>query len=121
VGLLNALYAYQGKHKSAEELAKDACYLEIDVLGEPIGKQDQYIAAYGGLQHIRFNPDESVFVDPVICSKKTLKELQDNLLLFYTGITRNATSVLTEQKENIDKKTDYLNKLRGLAVEAASA
>jgi len=118
VGLLNALYAYQGKHKSAEELAREACYLEIDVVGEPIGKQDQYIAAYGGLQHIQFNPDESVYVDPVICSKETLKKLEKSLLLFYTGTTREAMSILKEQKQNIDKKQEYLKKLKELSVEA---
>ena len=62
VGLLNALYAYKGQHKSAEILAKEACKIEIDIVGEPIGKQDQYAAAYGGINHIQFNADGTVFV-----------------------------------------------------------
>jgi len=70
VGLLNALYAYKGELKSAAELAEQACRIEIDIVGEPIGKQDQYIASHGGLCHIQFNPDESVFVSPIICGKK---------------------------------------------------
>ena len=69
VGLLNALYAYQGIPKTAAELAQEAARIEIEILGEPIGKQDHYIAAYGGMQFIQFNSDESVHVNPVICSK----------------------------------------------------
>jgi D-glycero-alpha-D-manno-heptose-7-phosphate kinase len=94
VGLLNALYAYQGILKSAQELAEQACHIEIDVIGEPIGKQDQYIAAYGGLCHIQFNPDESVFVNPVICGKDRKENLAKNLLLLYTGESRKANTIL---------------------------
>jgi len=71
VGLLNALYAYKGMHAGAKRLAKEACEIEIKRCSKPIGKQDQYIAAYGGLQHIQFNPDETVFVDPIIHSRDT--------------------------------------------------
>lgn len=97
VGLLNALYAYLGHMAGAERLAREACYIEIDRCGKAIGKQDQYIAAYGGLQYIRFNPDGSVFTDPVICSLDTRKRLQSRLLLLYTGLTRRADDILTEQ------------------------
>jgi D-glycero-alpha-D-manno-heptose-7-phosphate kinase len=119
VGLLNALYAYQGKLKSAESLAKEACYLEVDTLGEPIGKQDQYIAAYGGLRYIQFNPDETVFTEPIMYSKVNKDELNQNLLLLYMGDTRKAGSILKEQKANIRQgdKTEFLRKMRDLAVE----
>jgi D-glycero-alpha-D-manno-heptose-7-phosphate kinase len=102
VGLLNALYAYVGQHVGAERLAQEACRIEIDICGKPIGKQDQYIAAYGGLQHIRFNPDESVFVDPVICPPDRKRELEKSLLLLYTGLTRSADDILAEQTRNTE-------------------
>jgi D-glycero-alpha-D-manno-heptose-7-phosphate kinase len=83
----------------AERLADEACHIEIDRCRKPIGKQDQYIAAYGGLQYIRFNPDGSVFTDPVICSAATRQKLQTRLLLLYTGLTRSADNILSEQTE----------------------
>lgn len=97
VGLLNALYAYKGRHVSAEQLAQEACKIEIDILKNPIGKQDQYIAAYGGIQHIQFNPDESVYVDPIICSFETKSKLENNMLILYTGLTRSAYTILSKQ------------------------
>lgn len=102
VGVLNALYAYAGRHVSAEELAQKACAIEISILGKPIGKQDQYLAAYGGFQHVRFNPDETVEVNPIICSHEASKNLQKRLLLFYTGIQRAASSVLKDAKRRIN-------------------
>ncbi len=101
VGVLNALYAFQGRHVSAEELARQACDIEIEVLKKPIGKQDQYIAAYGGFQHIRFNPDETVEVNPIIFSREASQSVMSRLLLFYTGMQRNANSVLKHAKKNI--------------------
>ena len=106
VGLLNALYAYQGKHVTAERLAQEACRIEIDILKKPIGKQDQYIAAYGGFQHIKFNSDNSVYVDPIICKEETKRKLEDRLLLFYTGITRSADPILAKQTKNMASKKD---------------
>lgn len=103
VGLLNALYAYQGKHVNAERLAKEACKIEIDILKKPIGKQDQYIAAYGGLQYIQFNSDDSVFVDPIISLSETKRVFEKNLLLFYTGITRSADPILATQGKSLEK------------------
>src|ERR1051325_3366108 len=94
VGLLNALHAYTGRHAGAERLANEACWIEIEKCGKPIGKQDQYIAAYGGLQYTRFNPDGSVFVDPIICRPETRRTLESSLLLLYTGLTRSANDVL---------------------------
>jgi len=102
VGALNALYAFQGRHVSAEELARQACDIEIEVLGKPIGKQDQYIAAYGGFQHVRFNPDETVEVNPIICSKDASESIMSRLLLFYTGLQRSASSVLRHAKRRIN-------------------
>ena len=119
VGLLNSLYAYKGVLKSAEELAREACHIEIDILGEPAGKQDQYIAAYGGLRYIQFNPDETVFTEPIIYARKSKEELSRSLLLFYTGDTRDARSILEQQKTNISQpdKAVSLKKMRDLALE----
>jgi len=97
VGLLNALYAFKGHMAGAERLANEACHIEIDRCRKPIGKQDQYIAAYGGLRYIRFNPDESVFSDPILCSPDTRKRLHNRLLMLYTGLTRSADNILSEQ------------------------
>ena len=117
VGLLNALYAYLGKHVSAKQLAEEASEIEIDILKDPIGKQDHYIAAYGGLQHIQFNPDDSVFVDPIICRTETKKELERRLLLLYTGLTRSASSILSVQNKNMQnekKKRETMEKMVAL-------
>lgn len=100
VGLLNALYAHLGVFAGAERLAEQACNIEIERCGKPIGKQDQYIAAYGGFQYIQFNSDGSVYVDPVICRPETKRKLHAQLLMLYTGLTRSADDVLREQKSN---------------------
>jgi D-glycero-alpha-D-manno-heptose-7-phosphate kinase len=115
VGLLHALYAMQGKVVTPERLARDACYIELDKLQEPIGKQDQYIAAYGGLQFIRFQPDGSVFIDPVVCRPETRLELNRRLLMFFTGMTRDAREVLGKQNGRADVNLDALEKLTALA------
>ena len=115
VGVLNALYAYKGMHVSAEKLAREACQIEIDILKRPIGKQDQYIAAYGGINFIRFNKDESVFVDPIICSRTTKEVLNSKLMLFFTGVNRTSSSILEEQKSSIDNCIEYHHKLVELA------
>lgn len=99
VGLLNALYAYRNEHRSKDSLARQACQVEIDRCGEPIGKQDQYAAAYGGLNLIRFHPDESVSVDPVICPPAVLQQFEDSIMIFFTGRTRSASAVLARQSE----------------------
>jgi D-glycero-alpha-D-manno-heptose-7-phosphate kinase len=118
VGALNAMYAYQGRLVDAETLARQACQIEIEILGKPIGKQDQYIAAYGGLRFIRFLPDDTVVVEPVAVEEEVRRALDDRLLLFYTGITRQASSILEEQVANIDERTEMLLGLRDLAGEA---
>lgn len=116
VGLLHALYAYKGQYVTPERLAYEACHIEIDILGEPIGKQDHFIVANGGLQFIRFNPDGSVFVDPIVCSKEMKRKLNKNLLIFYIGNPRKVSSILSEQKKNTINKIEYLTKIRNLAI-----
>ena len=120
VGLLNALYAYTGVLKSADELAQQACRIEIDLLGEPIGKQDQYIAAYGGLCHIQFNPDGSVFVNPIVLSNASRQGLEKKLMLFYTGISRDAKIVLSDQKSRTSRgeTLKYLSRMVALTLDA---
>jgi len=118
VGLLNALYAYAGRRVSPERLAREAAHIEIDILKEPIGKQDHYIAAYGGIRHFRFLPDERVKVAPIPCDPRFKKKLNGSLLLFYTGITRRARSVLKQQTENIARRLPVLERMRAQAEEA---
>jgi D-glycero-alpha-D-manno-heptose-7-phosphate kinase len=101
VGLLNALYAYQNRYISKDALAEQACDIEISRCGEPIGKQDQYAAAFGGLNLIRFHPDESVSVDPVLCRPEILERLEASTLVFFTGRTRSASAVLARQSERL--------------------
>ncbi|MCC6277351.1 MAG: GHMP kinase [Oligoflexia bacterium] len=115
VGLLNALKSYLGKLSTAESLASEACAIEIDELKEPIGKQDQYIAAYGGLQFIRFLPSGEVRVEPVVCSTQKRKALEAHTLLFFTGKTRDAKSVLKEQSENTSAKRQTLREMAAIA------
>ena len=99
VGLLNALFAYRGQYVSKESLARLACEIEIERCGEPIGKQDQYAAAYGGLNLIRFHPDETVSVDPLICTPAVLAQLEASTLVLFTGRTRSASAVLAQQSQ----------------------
>jgi D-glycero-alpha-D-manno-heptose-7-phosphate kinase len=115
VGLLHALYALEGQAVSPRRLAEQACHIEIDVLREPIGKQDQYIAAFGGLRFIRFQPDGQVCVDPVICRPEARRELNRRLLLFFTNQTRDAREVLTKQRARADGCRPGLQRLCQIA------
>lgn len=117
VGLLHTLACYRGKYYSKEKLASEACRVEIEMLHSPIGKQDQYAAAYGGLNFIKFHKDDTVSVEPIIAKASVIKDLQENLIMFYTGITHNANTILSEQKNNISagQKTENLIKMCGLA------
>ena len=108
VGLLHSLYTLQGRVVSPERLAREACCIEIEKLREPVGKQDQYIAAYGGLQLIQFNPDGSVFVNPVACTSKTRQQLNQRLLMFFTGATRDSREVLSKQQVATNQKLPVL-------------
>ncbi len=120
VGLLQALYAYQGKSVTAEDLARQACHIEIDILGKPIGKQDQYISAYGNMRFITFRNNE-VKVERVEITEETKRKFNENLLLFYTGITRQANQILTEQKTNIRERIPVLQEMVQLAFKAKEA
>lgn len=115
VGLLHALHAYSNQAVSASTLASEACAIEIDELGEPIGKQDQYIAAHGGLQFIQFFPDGRVQTDPVVCSPETRRELNSRLMLFHAGKTRQAGEILERQSAATSSRMDVLRHMRGLA------
>jgi D-glycero-alpha-D-manno-heptose-7-phosphate kinase len=112
VGLLNALHAYRGERVTASQLAEEASYVEIEMLGEPIGKQDQYAAAFGGLNLFVFKPGGAVTVEPQRMSSRGLQELFDSMLLFWTGHQRDAGQVLTEQRANIESKLDSLLAMR---------
>ncbi|MCE5322980.1 GHMP kinase [bacterium] len=119
VGLLNALYAYKGEAITAETLARQACKIEIDILGKPIGKQDQYIAAYGGIKHFKFYPNEEVEISGIELDESKRQRLCESLLLFYTGTTRKSSDVLTEQKGNIASKMALLTQMRDQADDLA--
>ncbi len=121
VGLLNALWAYRGVLKDPAELAEEACRIEIDRLGGTVGKQDQYIAAFGGVQHFEFRPDDSVRTSPIPLRTLDREALSDHLSLFYTGITRKAEAILQQQSARTQVNQDSLLRLRDLAGEARSA
>ena len=104
VSLLNVLHAYKRHYVSAEYLAKTACEIEIGRLGEPIGKQDQYAAAYGGLNFIRFNGDDSVDVEKIIMDPDAKKQLENNLIMIYTGQTRSASNILKNQNKEMSSE-----------------
>lgn len=118
VGVLNALHQYLSEVRDADTLAREACEIEIGILGQPIGKQDQYIVSYGGLRFISFWPDGTVTVEKVQLSDEARRWLSGHLMLFYTGITRSASTVLREQVDNIGARIDVLRKMKQLAVEA---
>jgi D-glycero-alpha-D-manno-heptose-7-phosphate kinase len=120
VGLLHALYLYKGVAVDAERLAREASEIEIDILKKPIGKQDQYIAAYGGLQHIIFNKDDSVSVKQLSIGTNGSGSLfSEHIMLFFTGITRSSSNILEEQKNNIASKEKILIHLAGKTEEIA--
>ena len=121
VGLLNALYAFRGVLKDPTELASEACRIEIDILGGALGKQDQYSAAFGGVQHFEFRPDESVRVTPLPLAPPYRESLSDHLSLFYTGITRRAEEILKDQSSRTGENKDALLRMRSLAGEARTA
>ena len=117
VGLLTALYGYRHRVVSPKLVAEQACQVEIDVLGKPIGRQDQYAAAFGGLNYFRFNPDDTVDVEPVPCRAETLAELEKRTLLLYTGQTRDANVILEQQSGATVDRVDVLRAMRDLADE----
>lgn len=118
VGVLNALYTYKGEYASPEKLARMACEIEINRMGNPIGVQDQYACAYGGFRVYKFWADGKVSATPVSVSRENNKALQNNLMLYYTGLTRISSEILAEQKENIAKKNRILDQMLEMVGEA---
>lgn len=115
VGALNAMHTYLGNTASAEQLAREACEIEIDTLGKPIGIQDQYIAAYGGMRFFEFLPDGTVRAERLELDRKLQRRLNDNLLLFFTGVTRQADKILGEQQRNIADRRAILREMKQMA------
>ena len=117
VGLLNALHAFRGERVTSGQLAEEASHVEIEMLGEPIGKQDQYAAAFGGVNFFRFNPGGGVTVEPLRPGHGSLETLFSHLMMFWTGHQRNAGTVLEEQKANTKSKFESLREMRDHAHE----
>jgi D-glycero-alpha-D-manno-heptose-7-phosphate kinase len=111
VGVLNALYHFVGETPTAEQLAREACEIEIEILRKPIGVQDQYIASYGGLRCFEFGPGRAVRTSTVRLSRSGLSDLDNMLMLFFTGKTRQAATILSEQKSNIRARTEVLRQM----------
>jgi len=121
VGLLNALYAYRGQVKDPATLAEEACRIEIEVLGGTLGKQDQYIAAFGGVHFFEFRPDDTVRATPIPLAARDREALSDHLSLFYTGVTRQAEGILKSQDARTPENKGSLERMRDLAGEARDA
>lgn len=121
VGALHAMYAYQNRLVSVEQLAEEACDIEVNILKKPIGFQDQYIAAFGGLRFIEFNQSGKVITQNLILDPQIHKRLSENLLLYFSGMTRKAESILSEQKENIQHRLPVLRKLKDMTYQAREA
>ncbi|MEK7091039.1 MAG: GHMP kinase [Patescibacteria group bacterium] len=111
VGTLNALYQYIGQAVDAERLAREACEIEIKTLGKPIGVQDQYIAAYGGVRFIEFKKSGKIVAENLSLPEEVLDDLKSYMMVFFTGRTRQAGSILQEQKENIKNKNEILRNM----------
>lgn len=115
VGLLNALYSYVGKRLSSYELMEKACQIEIDILKHPIGKQDQAAAAFGGLNYFKFCADGTVVQERLELEQEDYRKLESRLVLYYTGLTHSASTILREQKENTNKHQQTMNEMRNQA------
>jgi D-glycero-alpha-D-manno-heptose-7-phosphate kinase len=116
VGLIHALKSYLGTFQKSEDLAAAACKIEIDILKEPIGKQDQYAAAFGGLRTLRFLPNGEVHSDPIICAPQTYENLERHVVMFFTGYSRSASAILKNQSQNVGKKMDLLRFMKSSAI-----
>ena len=121
VGALHAMYAYLGEIVPAERLAREACQIEIEILKRPIGVQDQYIAAYGGLRFFEFLPNGQVTVEKVKLSSDAERALNNNFMLFFTGISRTSSSILKEQVDNLKDRLNELREIKHMAHEARCA
>ena len=109
VALLRLLYTWNGQHASAYKIAKEACEVEIEKLGNPIGKQDQFAASFGGLRYYEFEPDGFVKVEPVIMKSDAREKLERNLLMFYTGDVRSANNILAKENHNLANDQEKIN------------
>ncbi len=115
VGLLHALHAFRGEQVSPRQLAEEAAYIEIDILKHPIGKQDQYATAFGGLNFIRFKPKGAISLEPLNLNEIIQEELFDHVMMFWTGLTRNASDVLAEQNDRIPQTIGQIRNMKLLA------
>jgi D-glycero-alpha-D-manno-heptose-7-phosphate kinase len=118
VSVLHALYTLIRESPSAEQLAREACEIELEILGKPIGVQDQYIAAYGGFRRLTFGPGDKIQIEKVDAPRGSLDDLESSMMMFFTGRTRKAASILTEQKSGISTNLQMLGKIAGFADEA---
>jgi D-glycero-alpha-D-manno-heptose-7-phosphate kinase len=118
VGALHALYAFRNNWVATEQIAAEACDIEVNVLKKPIGYQDQYIAAFGGLRYINFQTDGKITCETLELCGDTSSRLEENLLLFFTGTTRHAETILSKQNQNIAQNKELLRKLKGMAATA---
>lgn len=121
VGLLNAFYQYRGEQVGPERLAQEACRIEIDILGKPIGRQDQYIAAYGGLCGFEFHPDDTVTVERIEIPASMKRRFGSNILLFFTNIVRQASKILADQSGKIADTIAFHDEIKSLAREVHRA
>ncbi len=118
VGLLHTLHTYCGRLVDARTLAEQACQIELDVLDRPIGKQDQYVSAFGGLRTIDFSPDDAIGVKRIRATPATLRRLQGRILVFFTGRTRSSATILDNQQQRIEQSRTDLDRLKACAHEA---
>ena len=119
VGLLNLLYTSKGEFVSKNQLAKEACEIEIDILKEPIGKQDQYATAFGGMNFIQFNTDGSVEIESIKITDETFKKINDRLIVFYLNKSRSASEILAEQGSNVssdEKRFEVMRKMKEITL-----
>ncbi|HEB64155.1 MAG TPA: GHMP kinase [Chloroflexi bacterium] len=118
VGALNVMYAYQNRPVTAETLARQACQIELEILKHPGGVQDEYIAAYGGLRFMEFRTDGEIRVESVRLPEELKTRLNENLLLFYTGMNRRSETILDEQENNVRDRLPILRRMKEIAVTA---
>ena len=124
VGLLKALHAYKGEHVSSKTLAEEAARIEIEILKEPIGKQDHYASAFGGINNLKINKEGSALISPLNLSYETLRDLESNLHMFFTGIERNASEVLSDQANNVvsdESKLESMKQIKQIGIEIKEA
>lgn len=125
ISLLNALHTYKREFVSQRQLAEEACHIEMDVLKEPVGKQDQYISAFGGITYLEFDRKGNVTVEPVRMSEEAKDELRNNIILLYTGIQRSASEILKEQdhksKMNEEETIEILHKIKDIGLKTKKA